>query len=210
MPKLTALDLDGSDFNDASISGVLGVEWDSEIVPLAFQNEFSEGDRVAVFGRWIVDCGHDDFHTEIHPPLLLASAGVYNQPSPQSPAPGQFTRALITSRPYLVGQTFAHSPGINDIYNDSSGNDGPYWSHIKHEIGKAETLESLRVEAHPKIKQWPFQGVHIFEIIVATAQPKPAPPAQGGLVVLSTLRSEPAARSRWRPMTIPRFECLSR
>ena len=33
-----------------------------------------EGDRVALYGHWIIDCGHADFHTEIHPIVLLAFA----------------------------------------------------------------------------------------------------------------------------------------
>jgi hypothetical protein len=32
----------------------------------------SVGDRVAAYGRWIIDCGHGDFHTEIHPTTFLA------------------------------------------------------------------------------------------------------------------------------------------
>ena len=32
------------------------------------------GDRVLVGGRYIVDCGHDDFHTELHPMTFLAWA----------------------------------------------------------------------------------------------------------------------------------------
>jgi hypothetical protein len=31
-----------------------------------------DGDRIATYGRWIVDCGHNDFHTEIHPPTFVA------------------------------------------------------------------------------------------------------------------------------------------
>jgi hypothetical protein len=32
------------------------------------------GERVAMRGRWIIDCGHDDFHTELHPITMLAFA----------------------------------------------------------------------------------------------------------------------------------------
>jgi hypothetical protein len=52
--------------------GVLGVETDRDLIPPTYR--VIEGDRVAVFGRWIVDAGHADFHTEIHPPLLVATA----------------------------------------------------------------------------------------------------------------------------------------
>lgn len=30
------------------------------------------GDRVITWGRWIVDCQHADYHTEIHPPVFAA------------------------------------------------------------------------------------------------------------------------------------------
>lgn len=179
LSDLGALNLDATDAGNATSQGVLGVEWDSRLVPPGFQVEFNEGDRVAVFGRWIVDCGHNDFHTEIHPPLMLASACVYHDPIPPSGSPGQFTRALITSRPYLVGQTFTTSTDDSQLYNDSSGDDGYFLAHMLNEIRKAETavlgipLQSLQVEAHPKIKQWPFQGIHIFEMTVKASQKPP-------------------------------------
>ena len=31
-----------------------------------------DGDQVAAYGPWILDCGHTDFHTEIHPPSFVA------------------------------------------------------------------------------------------------------------------------------------------
>jgi hypothetical protein len=31
-----------------------------------------EGDRVAMRGRWIIDCGHNDFHGELHPLTFMA------------------------------------------------------------------------------------------------------------------------------------------
>ena len=53
-------------------AGVLPLEIDGNLVP----DDYSavRGDRVVVYGRWIVDAGHDDFHTEIHPPLVMARA----------------------------------------------------------------------------------------------------------------------------------------
>jgi len=32
------------------------------------------GDRVITWGRWIVDCQHADYHTEIHPPVFVSFA----------------------------------------------------------------------------------------------------------------------------------------
>lgn len=175
---LTTLGVPQPDIQNVMKSGVLGVEWDSGLVPQAFQNEFHDGDRVAVFGRWIVDCGHGDFHTEIHPPLLLGAASVYKVPvaHPIATQPAtQFTRAVFTSRPYMVGQTFANGKDTNQIYKDNSGDDGHFLEHLLKEIGKAETpipfIGSLQVEAHPKIKEFPFKGVHLFEVIVRSPQP---------------------------------------
>jgi hypothetical protein len=63
---------------DTRLPGTLGMEIDHDLIPESYLPR--DGDRVAVFGRWIVDCGHGDndqgvsgFHTEIHPPLLVAS-----------------------------------------------------------------------------------------------------------------------------------------
>ncbi len=53
-------------------TGVLGLEIDGPLVPLA--DRPMNGDRVAIYGRWIVDAGHQPFHSEIHPPLLMAYA----------------------------------------------------------------------------------------------------------------------------------------
>jgi hypothetical protein len=83
--------------------GVLGVETDQDLVPPSFRDRVVDGARIATFGRWIVDCGHDDFHTEIHPPLLTAVA----TPTPPPlglPGASQVTRVEIMSRPYTVSQ----------------------------------------------------------------------------------------------------------
>jgi len=32
----------------------------------------SKGDLLFVSGRWIIDCGHPDYHAEIHPPAVVA------------------------------------------------------------------------------------------------------------------------------------------
>jgi hypothetical protein len=153
--------------------GFLGVEWESGLVPQSFQDGFSNGDRVAVFGRWIIDCG-EDFHTEIHPPLLLASASVYKVKTSVAGSPSEYTRVLFTSRAFLAGQNFATGTSTDQIYNDASGDDGHFLGHMIKELAKAESLfGSLRIEAHPKIKQFPFKGPHIFQFIVRTSEPSP-------------------------------------
>jgi hypothetical protein len=121
-------------------NGTLGLETDRDLVPPAYR--VREGDRVAAFGRWIVDCGHTDFHTEIHPPLLLVAAR----------RDGRATSVSVISRPWLVGQRF-------------TVDDEPIRGHLANEVIKVETLRSARVEAHPKILK-PFSGVQRIEYIV--------------------------------------------
>ena len=65
--------------------GVLGVETDQNLVPPSFRDWVTDGARIATFGRWIVDSGHPDFHTEIHAPLLMAVAKP-TRPRPASKA----------------------------------------------------------------------------------------------------------------------------
>jgi hypothetical protein len=46
------------------------IEWERDQLPESFWP--SLGDRVSAFGYWIFDCGHSDYHTEIHPPVGIA------------------------------------------------------------------------------------------------------------------------------------------
>ena len=48
---------------------VLEVEWERNHLPESFRA--TPGDRISVFGFWILDCGHDG-PTEIHPPVGIA------------------------------------------------------------------------------------------------------------------------------------------
>jgi len=142
--------------------GLLGVEWDGNLIPQSFKARVRHGDRVAAFGRWILDTGHNFgkfWRTEIHPPLLLVSASVENNPR----APGS-TRALFMSRPYLPGQHYAVDPA--NAYLDSVDDDGPFLSHLVNELVKVITLRSRMVEAHPKIKSTPFEGSYQFTVKV--------------------------------------------
>jgi len=146
--------------------GLLGVEIDSGLVPAGFKAAAKTGDRVAVFGRWIVDTAHvsagGSFRSEIHPPLLMARASVQPLASGQ---PG--TRVLFTSRPYLVGQRFTLDK--DQIYNDAAGDDGPTLIHLAKEYARISAPVvplSLQLEAHPKIKSHPFRGAHLLHMKV--------------------------------------------
>ncbi len=195
-------------FGPDGLPSLLGVEIDGGLVPGQFfdwrRGGVDQGDRVAVFGRWIVDCGHkiaitscdgdhnDDVHpgltafrTEIHPPLLMAAARIATSalaPPLANSAPN-FTRVLVTSRPYLVSQRFTTDPG--HAYDDNQPDDGPFFSHMVNEVVKAhETLlgiptGSLHVEAHPKIKSFPFQGSSEFHLTVRPPGTDRQPPGTG-------------------------------
>jgi hypothetical protein len=149
--------------------GLLGVEMDGDLVPAGFKKGVSSGDRVAVFGRWIVDTGHPMHRAEIHPPLMMASASVI---APLT------TRALFTSRPYLPSQLYTTDPA--SAYDDSKGDDGTFFHHFVEELIKAlSIIASHLVEAHLKIKSSPFRGVHwmVFQV----RPPPPAGALAGGL-----------------------------
>jgi hypothetical protein len=139
--------------------GVLGVEIDQGLVPAAFRDTVTQGARVAVFGRWIVDCGHDDFHTEIHPPLLMASATVGPAPAGR-PAESEMTSVRFWSRPYAISQQWS---------------EGNFIDHLLAEVGKVEFTiagipSSWRVEAHPTVLTTPYEGRPYIKLLV---QPPP-------------------------------------
>ncbi len=155
----------------ATPRGLLGVEWDKGLLPRSYRAQVNHGDRVAIFGRWILDTGHDDdgyYRTEIHPPLLVATGSI--QQERKDP---QFTRVLFMSRPYLPGQTYTRD--LSDAYDDAVEDDGSFFDHLVKELARVIQLESRRVEAHPKIKSNPFRGMHRLHIIV-----RPPPPPDAG------------------------------
>jgi hypothetical protein len=60
-----------------------------------------EGDRVAMKGRWIIDCGHNDFHSELHQ-ITLA---VFGHSS------GGMTQVHVLTNPYRDSQLYGSSLG---------------------------------------------------------------------------------------------------
>jgi hypothetical protein len=137
------------------LAGVLGCETDQELIPPDFQGWITEGARIACFGRWIVDCGHDDFHTEIHPPGLIAIARPMDPPAGVQGA-SERTHVVFMSRPYTVSQVWS---------------EGNFVEHLLAEVGKVETTIfgiplSWRVEAHPHIYATPFEGRPYIKLLV--------------------------------------------
>jgi hypothetical protein len=129
--------------------GFLGVEQDKGLLP----NEFrvSNFNRVAVFGRWIVDCGHDNFLTEIHPPLLTVFADGSGNTDVPTTLDNSVTRSKIISLPYLVSQNFEN---------------GSLRDQILGELTKANLGPStIQMKTKPTILK-PFTGLHIFQFTV--------------------------------------------
>jgi hypothetical protein len=155
--------------------GLLGLEWDISLLPASYRGQVNHGDRIAVLGRWILDQGHDFdgvYRTEIHPPLLVASAAVVQRPDQRA----QRTRVLFMSRPYLSGQTY--TTNLNTRYVDGVDDDGPLYDHAKSELIKVLTFRSTMIEMHPKIKSKPFHGSHRAQFVVRPPGPRPAPDAE--------------------------------
>jgi hypothetical protein len=169
------------------------------------------GDRVAVWGRWIVDCGHQKpivscdgmtgtriqaFRTEVHPPLAMAAARVTTR-SLQGLNPlgvTELTRVLFTSRPFLVSQRY--TPDLSKLYSDDPG-DGNFIDHMIEELKKivnttlgVPTPSSLHLEAHPIIKSHPFQHppgtpyeLHLVVQVPSPPRIGPRPPPPGAVRV---------------------------
>jgi len=174
-PRTGAIDTDYHAANDnahnlglAAPKGVIGVETDQRLVPPAFQELLTDGTRVAAFGRWIVDCGHDDFHSEIHPPLLMAVAKP-GPPPAGAPGASEMTSVHILSRPYTVSQKFG---------------EGNFVDHLLAEVAKVETTIfgipfSTRVEAHPTVFTTPYDGRPYIKLLI-----QPPPRKQAGPIVV--------------------------
>jgi hypothetical protein len=143
----------------------LGVETDHELAPENYRPR--DGDRVAIFGRWIVDAGHDDFHTEIHPPLLMASA---------RNASADWTNSTVVGRPYLVSQEFLVGDHQDSRFLNRGDDDGAILQHGIREVGKTLGLYcpwyyfgvpcSARLEAHSGILAKPFSAIQTMDYIL--------------------------------------------
>jgi hypothetical protein len=118
---------------------------------------------VCVWGRWIIDTGHDDFHTEIHPPFVMVAGRLGSEPvDPSHPGAGSVdaTVTRVISRPYLVSQEFG---------------DGALYRHLVNEAGKVESFQSTQVDAHPRIMPSPFAGPQLLTYTVRPPSPRQSP-----------------------------------
>jgi hypothetical protein len=117
--------VDGFRLSAHDLPGTLGLETDHDLLPESYQPQ--DGDRAAIFGRWIVDCGHGNtgnvagFHTEIHPPLLIATGRSVGTGAFGALCSDDQTCSSVIGRPFLVSQQFG---------------DGPFVKHLVHEVEK--------------------------------------------------------------------------
>jgi hypothetical protein len=68
------------------------------------------GDRVIVMGRWVLDCGHNDYHTELHPLTFLAWSHVE----------GNKTIVGFYYNPYRVTQRYNPDGTLANKVNDTT------------------------------------------------------------------------------------------
>jgi hypothetical protein len=141
------------------VNGALPMEVEAGMVPSAYRAQV--GDRVAAYGRWIVDAGHKDLHSEIHPPLLLARAQAVNsQDADAYPDASAVTLLQLWSRPYQAAQKFTDGGSKN-------------LSLVSYLTNISETLGDIK--AYPPTFPKPFDGIHLVSFLVRPPVPTPPP-----------------------------------
>ena len=97
---------------------LLGCEAENYTIPERFRPV--EGDRVSMWGFWILDCGHDPFYTEIHP---IVGWAVHRNRPVRIPDDRVFTFDLGTNTVNSTAGTNLYAPGvITDIwFNTDTG-----------------------------------------------------------------------------------------
>jgi hypothetical protein len=96
-----------------------------------------EGDRIAMRGRWIIDCGHNDFHTELHPITFMAFGH----------AVGSKTVVHVISNPYRVTQLY----GFGTAEVNSAPKGAPFPQALEETITSV-TEKSIAVS--PRQSRW--------------------------------------------------------
>jgi hypothetical protein len=149
--------------------GFMGIEIQRGFVTADYRA--TEGQRVAMLGRWIVDCGHDNFTTEIHEPLLLA-IGYREQPPIDQAFSVPRTTIKLISRPFMVSQII-NGHGVLPAMK----------------LGFAERLAEAHLDLlfppllaevspialRPTIVSPPFRGIESLPLTMRPPVPRPSP-----------------------------------
>ncbi len=141
-------------------SGLLGVEIQRGFVPVDYRA--GEGDRVAMLGRWIVDCGHNNYTTEIHEPLLLAVGRSQRYT----------TTVQVIGRPFFVSQMFE----MHSLTHAMTVGFGDRLAEGHLELLFPPLLALLRpIELRPNVLSPPFVGTRSLPLTIRPPQPRPSP-----------------------------------
>jgi hypothetical protein len=89
-----------------------------------------EGDRIAARGRWIIDCGHNDFHAELHPITFMAFGHAVGPKA---------TVVHVLSNPYRVTQLY----GFGTVEVNSSSPKGTPFPQALEETITSVTQRSI-------------------------------------------------------------------
>jgi hypothetical protein len=124
------------------------------------------GDRVAVVGDWILDCGHpESYGTEIHPPTFLSFAHVEG---------GTSTRSYAFVNPYRVTQLYNPNETLANALDNrkrfSDADTMPFPGHLYQEIVKVIALKSTFLAAHVLIEPTDF-GTVTWYVCAPSKQP---------------------------------------
>lgn len=125
------------------------------------------GDRVAMKGAWIFDCGHPPYEAEIHPPTFLSVAR----------AEGTDTVALAFANPYRSSQVYG-VPEDTTVFSDdmrfSASDSSPFTQSLTFEVLEAVLGEITQFELHDLLEATHLDPVTWF----VCAPPRPSPSAQ--------------------------------
>ena len=97
--------LNGTDNGRVGSSRQMEIEWEEAFFPSAFRP--AVGDRAWMLGRWVFDCGHSPYLTEIHPAKAVAHT--------------RFAPTILPgdAAPSLTNKTFIWIHGRGGYYNRS-------------------------------------------------------------------------------------------
>jgi hypothetical protein len=125
----------------------------------------ANGDTISAAGRWIVDCGHGDFHTEVHPPAFLSFA--HQQ--------GATTVAHALYDPYRPTELYSPDPSLaNDFasldrFTDPDTQALP--TYFANELLRIIEGDHDQIVAHQLLKPNDLRSVSWY---VCAPGPKPA------------------------------------
>jgi hypothetical protein len=125
------------------------------------------GDRVAMKGAWILDCGHPPYEAEIHPPTFVAVAR----------AEGNDTVALAFANAYRSSQLYGF-PEDTTLFSDdtrfSAVAASPFTRALTNEVIEAAIGDITRFQLHDLLEATHLDPVTWF----VCAPPRPSPSAR--------------------------------